>query len=45
MHYFSNKSLKFAKPGSGKPPMLVTWSCVVWPNYSFSNWLWQSRTL
>jgi len=34
----------------GSPPFsslssstLVTWSCEIWPNCGFSNWLWRNR--
>jgi len=41
MHYFSNKFSKIAKRcGSPtlvplNPSILVTWSCVIWPNWGF----------
>jgi len=25
--------------------MLVIWSCLIWPNCGFLNWLWQNWTL
>jgi len=52
LHYFSHKFYfqKSPSAGSSPPPapskssILMTRSCVIWPNCSFSNWLWQNRT-
>jgi len=48
MHYFSNKLSTInrrAMEALRPPAMIVTWSCVIWPNLCFSNWLWRNRTL
>jgi len=49
LHYFSKKISKIAKcwglsdSSTPKPFILVTWSCVIWPNCCFSNRLQQNR--
>jgi len=51
MHYFCNKFSKTPSAGGSPLPVpllpliLMIWSCVIWPNCVFSNWLWQNRTL
>jgi len=50
MHYFSNKFLNIVKswglsaPSALKSSILVTWSCVMWPNCVFLSWLWWNQT-
>jgi len=49
MHYFSDKFSNVVKrwellvPTHFKPFMVMTWSCVIWPNRDFSNWSWRNR--
>jgi len=51
MHYFSNKFSKIAKHQGFSAlsflssSILVTWSCMIWPNCGLSNWLWVNWTL
>jgi len=50
MHYFSNKFSKITNTGSSSSPaphylpIMLIWSCVIWPNCGVSNWLWWNWT-